>query len=236
MSRKLFGTAAILAGGKSSRMGFDKTRLSINGEKWLDRLIGQLPSEFDQVLVITNRQDKDFESKAELVPDVFPGMGPLGGIHAALSQAKSKYVYIVSGDMFGINQNYARYMMEKLTEAQKKSILSEHCTMVETGRVAANSEEAEKSVPEICVTRIDDWIEPLNSFYAADLAPEMEKLLSANNTYLLDFIHSKNCLYIPEKEARQFSPDWAMFDNINSEEDLSRYLKLKGLDMGAVRV
>jgi molybdopterin-guanine dinucleotide biosynthesis protein A len=31
--------------------------------------------------------------------------------------------------------------------------------------------------------------------------------------------------YVPEKEARKFSPEWNMFFNLNTREDVQEYLQ-----------
>lgn len=49
MSR--FQSAVILAGGKSTRMGFDKQMLEVKGVRLMERLIAQLKARFPDVLV-----------------------------------------------------------------------------------------------------------------------------------------------------------------------------------------
>jgi len=52
---KKFGTAVILAGGKSTRMGFDKQFLVINRRRLIDSLRKKLKKEFDEIVVVTNK-------------------------------------------------------------------------------------------------------------------------------------------------------------------------------------
>ena len=85
----------ILAGGKSSRMGQDKSRLTIGGETFIDRIARELSHVADSVTIVGGDQ-----SEAELrhVPDVYPEWGALGGIHAALSSSVATYAIIVACD------------------------------------------------------------------------------------------------------------------------------------------
>ena len=59
----LFGTTAILAGGKSSRMGFDKQLLMENDRRILEQVVEILKQEFSDILIVTAR------------PELYEGMG-----------------------------------------------------------------------------------------------------------------------------------------------------------------
>ena len=68
----------VLAGGRSSRMGMDKAELVIQGESLLEHSVRCLKEAgAEQVLV----SGEGYEGG---IPDVFPGTGPLAGVHAAL--------------------------------------------------------------------------------------------------------------------------------------------------------
>ncbi|MEI6641062.1 MAG: molybdenum cofactor guanylyltransferase [Novosphingobium sp.] len=71
---------AVLAGGHSTRFGSDKALAELGGRSLLARAIAALEAQCDGVIVV-GRGD---------VPDrPRPGMGPLGGINAALHHAAS---------------------------------------------------------------------------------------------------------------------------------------------------
>ena len=72
-------TGVVLAGGKSSRMGKDKSTLRINNLSLLDRAINVLTT-LNASTVLTSRND--FSS--DHLPDIYPNNGPLSGIHSAL--------------------------------------------------------------------------------------------------------------------------------------------------------
>jgi len=86
-------SAAILAGGRASRFGGrDKSALVVDGETILRRQV----SELRQVrglsgILIVGREDANRGAAADsgirTISDLVPGSGPLGGIHAALSEA-----------------------------------------------------------------------------------------------------------------------------------------------------
>lgn len=107
--------AAILAGGRSSRMGCCKARLVIGGETVLAHLAAQL-SEFDELLLSTNDPALAEGLPVRAVKDIFPGAGPLGGLHACLSAAKSGALLVVACDLPNYSAAVGRLLLSRLPE------------------------------------------------------------------------------------------------------------------------
>ena len=80
-------TVVILAGGQSRRMGRDKLRLTLGGETLLQRALRRYGEVFPRVLVSVAGPEKFPELGERRVFDVFPGAGPLAGLHAGLLAA-----------------------------------------------------------------------------------------------------------------------------------------------------
>jgi molybdenum cofactor guanylyltransferase len=74
---------AILAGGQSRRFGSDKAQALVAGERLIDLVAGALASQTD-ALVVCGRSEAGFTSILDL-PEA--GLGPLGGLNAALHHA-----------------------------------------------------------------------------------------------------------------------------------------------------
>ena len=73
----------VLAGGKSTRFGSDKALALLNGQTLLARAIEALGCFTDDVVVVGRA-----EAAVKCIPDwPIPGLGPLGGIAAALRHA-----------------------------------------------------------------------------------------------------------------------------------------------------
>lgn len=88
---------AILAGGRSSRMGRDKSALVLGGVSVLERVGGSMVPLVARIRVIGDRVT---EPRGYVVqPDLRPGLGPLSGIHAALATAESSTVLVVACDL-----------------------------------------------------------------------------------------------------------------------------------------
>ncbi|KMT23096.1 molybdenum cofactor guanylyltransferase [Clostridium cylindrosporum] len=193
---KKFGSAVILAGGKSSRMGFDKKDMVINNERLLVSMVRKLRDIFDEIILITNNENSlnifDKTSK-----DIIKSLGPLSGIYTGLSLASSEYVYFIACDMPVINKSYILYMIKQL----------------------------ENKNAEACVTRYNEWIEPFNAFYSKVVSTSIEEFLNNNRRSIYSLVSSLNTIYIEENIAREFSKDFEMFYNLNTKEDIDNYIK-----------
>jgi molybdopterin-guanine dinucleotide biosynthesis protein A len=92
-------SAAILAGGKSSRMGQDKSLLPVDGAPLIRRIYEQLANRFDEILISTNEPEKHAFLGARTVPDRIPGTGPLMGIASAVEAARHERVFVTACDI-----------------------------------------------------------------------------------------------------------------------------------------
>jgi len=94
MQRAVF----VLAGGRSSRMGRDKALLPFRGRPLVGHVATQARAVTDNITLVG-----DVSRYANLgypvIPDLFPGSGPLAGIHAALARTHSEWNLILACDM-----------------------------------------------------------------------------------------------------------------------------------------
>lgn len=85
----------ILAGGKSSRMGSDKSQLLIEDQTFVERIAATLLTVTNSVRLVGGREN----SKLSTVADVYPQWGALGGLHAALAAGRSEWAVVVACDL-----------------------------------------------------------------------------------------------------------------------------------------
>jgi len=98
----------ILAGGASSRMGTDKSRLTLGGRTFLERVAAALGAIATEISVVSARPDS-FGLSLPLVEDIYRDCGALGGLHAALSACRAPWAAIVSCDLpFVTGELFAR--------------------------------------------------------------------------------------------------------------------------------
>jgi molybdopterin-guanine dinucleotide biosynthesis protein A len=94
--------ALILAGGKSSRMGQDKASLKIGGITQLDRILGLVrPLTENIFLSVAHASSKvqSSTSQVEILPDLEPSPGPLGGLQAAFHQDANSDWLVLACDL-----------------------------------------------------------------------------------------------------------------------------------------
>ncbi len=109
-------SAAIMAGGKSTRMGQDKAWLELDGEPLIARVAAVLGEVADEVIVVAN--DPRYESLGlRVVGDRYPQGGPLGGIATGVSAATHESVLIAACDMPFLSADLWRVLLAHATEA-----------------------------------------------------------------------------------------------------------------------
>jgi molybdenum cofactor guanylyltransferase len=190
---KEFGTAAILCGGKSKRMGFDKSGIKIKNKFLIEIIAEELEQVFENIILISNDKEKFSAIKYNVVQDIIPSSGPAGGIYTALSHADSKYVFVIACDMPRINLNYIRYMMDIIKENKFDG-------------VAAFGNHGK--------------IEPLYAFYSTDMLSSFKNELEKNNFRILDTMRHCNIHYVEAEKVREYCEDLSIFTNLNYKSDL----------------
>lgn len=121
-------TAAVLCGGKSSRMGFDKALMTLGGESLLKRSYEGLEQLFERVVLVSDSREKltsggDFVNRSIIV-DHYQNKGPIGGICTALEEAATPYIFVMACDMPKPDLNLLLRMYRKIQGVQ--IVLCEH--------------------------------------------------------------------------------------------------------------
>ncbi len=102
-------TGVVLAGGKSTRMGKNKSFLSYRGKNLIDVPIETLTGIFsDVVLSVNNPEDYSGYSLPKVV-DQYSEIGPMGGITSVLKSGRQR-IFCVACDMPFLNQALIEYL------------------------------------------------------------------------------------------------------------------------------
>jgi len=186
-------TGILLAGGKSSRMGKDKALIRYGDETFLSNSIKKLNNLFDEVLVVVDNVEKYYFENARFIKDIYPGKGPMGGIHAALKAAENDWIFVIPCDM-------------PLWEPVLVDEILTH-----------------RFNYDIVVPLIKNHLEPLFALYKKTCIPVMEEclnkgLIKVTELYPLVNTNYLNLYKICEREELSKS-----FFNVNTPEDLNRF-------------
>jgi molybdopterin-guanine dinucleotide biosynthesis protein A len=116
---------AVMAGGKSSRMGAEKALLPLGGRPMISHVIDTL-SELFSAVIICGADPATYEFlRVRIVQDIFQGCGPLGGIHSALTHSKPRSVFVLSCDMPFVPLELIRHIINSPDKPKTKIASSE---------------------------------------------------------------------------------------------------------------
>jgi len=101
----------VLVGGRSRRMGSDKALLRYRGTTLLETVAEVVSQAAGRPLLVGNR-DRYNGLGYEVIPDLHPGEGPLGGVLTALHNSSAQWNLIVACDMPGLTGEFLARLME----------------------------------------------------------------------------------------------------------------------------
>ncbi|MGE5114041.1 MAG: molybdenum cofactor guanylyltransferase [Acidobacteriaceae bacterium] len=189
-------TAFVLTGGKSERMGQDKATLRLtSGRTLLENALAVAGAVAGQVGIVGSRQKYGTYAWAgEIVEDVFPGHGPLGGIHAALSASTTEWNIIVAVDIPNVSAPLLEWILGV----------------------------ARSSGAQVTVASIGRGLQPLCGVYRKSFHELAEKALQESRNKV-DASFDRNSLRIlTEEEIRAAGFDESMFVNVNTPEEFQK--------------
>ncbi len=120
----------ILAGGKSKRLGQDKKSLKITGNNlFLWQHIAQIAAPLSsEILIIANPLEINTH-EYNVIPDIIPGLGPLGGIYTGLKLIKNSCAFVLPVDMPLLTTGILKRLEQKLSD--NKIIIARHNGLIE---------------------------------------------------------------------------------------------------------
>lgn len=188
---------AILAGGKSMRMGTEKALLPLKGRPMIQHVADMLSALFTKVIVVGAATDRYSFLNLEILPDVYKRCGPLGGIHAALNRAKPMPVFVLSCDTPFIPPELVEHMLSITSAAPTKiasfeDFLQPLCGIYDSTSIGAIEDDLQAGRHSVFKTilNIDHTVIPITPdlpFYDPDIfrnvnRPEDYRMISDPST------------------------------------------------------
>ncbi len=90
-------TGIILAGGKSSRMGKDKSFLTIDGKTFIQRQAEKLQQFCSEIIISTDNDEINIPNTLK-VSDIYKNCGPIGGLYAGLKHSTNEFAFVLTVD------------------------------------------------------------------------------------------------------------------------------------------
>lgn len=197
-------TGIILSGGKSSRMGENKSLLNLGGKKVIERVTDLMKSLFPDVILITNTPDEYSFLGIPIFRDIYEYKGPLAGIHSGLTHSKTENNFVISCDIPLMTKQMIEYIIDYKTKAP------------------------------ITVCRADGFVQQLAGMYSKSVLAEAENSLRNEETELRDPKQTKRkCKVLSllntvgaeiiDAEKLDFYSE-SLFFNMNRPEDYEKVL------------
>ena len=189
---------AILVGGRSRRMGRDKSCLVVGGRPMLERIVDAVSPVVGRLrLVGSSQTDREKITTAiatsyEQQPDLAPGLGPLAGIHAALATSKAPAVLVVACDLPFVTERFLRGLCAELT--------AEHDAVV--------PKDASGRLVAVCAV------------YRTSCLSALERRLERQELAARDFAASVRSRYLEGETLRALDPKGLCLKNINTPAEL----------------
>jgi molybdopterin-guanine dinucleotide biosynthesis protein A len=204
-------SAAILAGGRATRFGGrDKSALLVGGRTILEAQMAALAPLTGDLMIVGDVARPVFEpapasddrashrQPPRVVPDLVPGCGPLGGLHAALTAARGNRVLLVACDMPFLSSPFAGYLLSL-------------------------SEDA-----DIVVPRSERGYHPLCAVYSiACLAPAATRLADGH-LKMRELLDAMRTRVVPLDEIQRFGDPDRLLANVNTPADYADLEALQG--------
>jgi molybdopterin-guanine dinucleotide biosynthesis protein A len=186
-------TAAILAGGRATRLGGgDKSALLIGGVPMLERQVALLRQISPDVVIIADDTRRFARAGVPVLTDRHRQCGPLGGLHTALRAAPSSHVLVVACDLPFLTRAFLTHLIELC-------------------------EDVDAVVP-----RDASGQHPLCAVYASRLAPQLERRLDAGLRKMTDLLTTLTVRDVGPESVARFDPGGVLLTNVNTPEDYDR--------------
>jgi molybdopterin-guanine dinucleotide biosynthesis protein A len=192
-------SSIILAGGKNLRMGRNKAFELIGGKPLIERVVERLTPLSERLIIVSSWEQFElpFASGTEIVPDLWPHYGPLGGIYTGLMASPSHYNIVVACDMPFLNTGLIQHMVD-----------------ISGGYDAV-------------IPRLDNgMVEPLHAVYSRECLDEMKKHLESGQLKVYVLLQHLKVRYMERTESEKLDPQSLSFFNINQQSDLEFAISL----------
>jgi len=192
-------TGLILSGGKSKRMGRPKAFLPFEGSTVIGHIVHEIKDLFNEIFIVANEVESFEDLGVDVVKDILPHRGPLGGILSGLMTSSNHYAFVMACDMPLIDKRLVRELVSRRQDN------------------------------DVVVLSHPHGIEPLFGVYSKNCIKPLEESLFAGNLSVQDFLSGlKAGIYewLPERQDAEALPP---FFNINTPQDYSRVIARAGM-------
>jgi len=175
----------ILSGGQSSRFGEDKGLYVFRSKTLIEYSI-EIAQKFSQDIIIISSNKAYQQFGFPVYADIFPGLGPMGGIHSGLTYSKHQINLVLSCDTPFINTQLIDLLISKY---DKEEIL--------------------------IIKTADGKQQTLMGIYHKKILKSLENEISKNHLKMTGFINQMNSRIIELPEKSDFNSCFINFNHLS---------------------
>ncbi len=184
---------AIMAGGKSSRMGRDKAFVHFQGRPMIEIVKERVSGLGDELILITNKPTEYAHLGLPMYEDLYKDHGPLAGIYTAVTQATHPHTLIVACDMPWLNPGLLTYMI------------------------------SQRHTADIIIPRWQKFPEPLHAIYSKACLAPIKASLESKQLKITRFFSKVTVNYLDKETIEKVGGNGRSFANINTPQDLTDF-------------
>lgn len=185
-------TVAVLAGGASRRMGAEKSLAELEGKPLIQHVLACVQQLNMPVLLVTDKPEQYSQFQVEMVSDILPGKGSLGGIYSALVTSTTPFSLCVACDMPFLNVELLTYLLSL--------------------RIGFDA----------VVPMINNQPQGLHAIYHKRAAAPIRDLMNRNELRIRGVFDHLRVRLVGESAIRTIDPELRSFTNLNTPEELAR--------------
>jgi molybdenum cofactor guanylyltransferase len=218
----------ILAGGRSSRMGRDKAMLEIDGVTMMDRAIDLLRRVGIEPAVVGSFDESSLRVGVPVIPDDWPGAGPLGGIATALRYSQTPWNLVIACDTPYLTTEWLEFLKDRACatfQAEQRpaettsgaEAPSQQTTLMSELKLRAPKNPT--SSVDAVVPMNEDGAEPLCAMYNKSAEAAIWGALENGTRKVTDGLAKLRVDCIERAEWKGFDSDGFLFKNMNEPAD-----------------
>ena len=188
--------AAVLAGGGSSRFGSDKSQVTLEGVRTIDRVVGAAMGVASFVVVVGG--DGPLSEDARIrIPDSVPGGGPVQAVLSAFRAMPGKDLLILACDLPLLTPGHLHYLARPL------------------------GGDKEARVP-----RISAYPQPLSALYRAECGEVFERCWGSGVRSMREVLEHLKVDWIDAQTFQEEGLEVGQLADFDTPEDLARLREL----------
>lgn len=183
----------VLSGGKSSRMGTNKSLLRLDGNKpVIEHIYEEIQQVCNDTIIVTNHPDQYDFMKAIMVGDRYVDMGPLAGLETAMYHIDAELYVIAACDMPFVNKDIYTYLKQQIQSY------------------------------DAVIPRFNDQIHPLAGIYRRNVLSSIQHQIQSHDLRVRGFFEHVNVLYVEDFSMFPEATVKNHFFNMNNPTDFEQ--------------